>query len=198
MPKEKEAVKENKIMEIKELENQLETLKNNVAELENKIAEIKRNEDKKNKIPDVKDIPQIYDFDEYKKTAECGLRVWFVDNGGELICTDMCKESIKGNMAFPTKKFAEMFREKAQLIADCLSFKWYYDREFVPTWSRADKKNWGVYYDTFCKRYSVFNSSFYDENQVYFSSEEIAQKCAEWLNYKYFEFYNSKEDENDV
>lgn len=168
-------------MEIKELENQLKTLKSNVAELENKIAEIKRNGDKK--IPDVKDIPQIYDFDDYAKVARDLHRGWFVNNEGKLIHTSMDK-TVKSNMIFPTKEFAEIFREKAQLIADCLLFKWYYDRESVPKWGWADIKNWGIVYDTINKKYVVLYGNQYDENQIYFSTQNIAEKCAEWLNYR--------------
>lgn len=171
-----------KIMKIEELESQLETLKTTVAELENKIAEIKRNEDKK--IPDVKDIPQTYDFDDYERMSEYWYEVWILNCKCELVRTKMDEESIKkGNMIFPTVKFAEMFREKAQLIADCLLFKWLYDREFVPVWNGYDE-NFKVCFDTESKRYEAECNTRYENNNVYFSTKEIAEKCAEWLNYR--------------
>lgn len=178
-------------MKIEELESQLEILKSNVAELESKIAEIKRNENKK--IPDVKDIPQVYDFDDYMKVSKNWRRGWFTNNKGKLVYMDIDGVELEGNMLFPTEKLAEIFQQKAQLIADCLLFKWHYDREYVPVWD-GHNINWCVAYEHRVECYIVYCNLRH--NMVYFSTKEIAEKCAEWLNYKYFGIYNFKEGEN--
>ena len=165
-----------------ELENAIKNAEECITNLRNELEDLKKNHE--SAIPEnVEDIPKKYDFDDYTKVSGYWHRAWFVDTESKLIYSDVDKEGVKGNMIFPTKEFAEMYREKAQLIADCLLFKWMYDREYEPKWGWTDVKNWGISYDTDSKRYVVFYYILNDSNQIYFSSEKIAQKCAEWLNY---------------
>jgi len=185
-------------MTIKEIEQKIEEQENTLQELKKELEKTKENE---NKIPDgVKDIPQTYDFDDYERMSEYFYEAWIMNCKCELVRTIMDEESIKeGNMAFPTIKFAEMFRKKAQFIADCLLFKWHYDRNYVPDFSLSNNYEtmYAVAYDPEAKLYQWCTESYIDYNQIYFSSEEIAEKCAEWLNYKYFGVYNLKESESE-
>ena len=69
------------------------------------------------------------------------------------------------------KKFTDML----------LAFKWCYDRNYEPDWSAKNTKHC-VIYDSFSGQYSTDCRVNWSCSMVYFSSEAIAQKCADWLN----------------
>ena len=86
---------------------------------------------------------------------------------------------------FPNKEYAEMFRDKTKFIADCLHFKWLYDRnyDYEP---KAYTKEWRVCYDYDLNAYNAtWDSNRENAMTVYFSTEYLAGKCAEWLNLMY-------------
>lgn len=84
---------------------------------------------------------------------------------------------------FKTEEFAEIFREKTQFIADLLHFKWLYDRDYEPDWNNKNSDKWYIFYDNCLCGYVVsYANTLMNPETVYFSSEEIAQKCADWLN----------------
>lgn len=183
--------------------NSTKEIKKLIADHERMAAELKEMLAKKeaeeaeeagrNKIPDdVRDIPTTYPVEAYSKTPDGkGVSGFYVNAVGAILkhwhdtINDTTCINFESNFTFPTYDFAEMFREKAQLITDCVFFKWFYDRDYVPKWGWNKNKNWGVWYDTFYQVYDAFSNNLYDENQVYFSTREVAEKCAEWLNYKY-------------
>jgi hypothetical protein len=72
------------------------------------------------------------------------------------------------------KKFTDML----------MAFKWCYDRDYEPDWTTARPKYHIVYnYDANPnKRYYISMSYEYRHNTIYFSSEDIAKKCVDWLN----------------
>lgn len=83
------------------------------------------------------------------------------------------------NKAAKIKKFNDML----------MAFKWCYDRDYEPDWDyepgwTTDYAKYHVIYnsDANSKRYHVDGSYTYRNNEIYFSSEDIAQKCADWLN----------------
>ena len=77
------------------------------------------------------------------------------------------------NKAAKIKKFNDML----------MAFKWCYDREYEPDWTTDCAKYRVVYIsDADHKRYDVNRSCTYRHNEIHFSSEDIAQKCADWLN----------------
>lgn len=63
-----------------------------------------------------------------------------------------------------------------------LAFKWCWDRDYVPDWSRPYEGKFYVYYDYNTYSYRVTHRTVCRDNAVYFSSKEIAQKCCDWLN----------------
>lgn len=77
------------------------------------------------------------------------------------------------NKAARMKKFNDML----------MAFKWCYDRDYEPDWT-TDCNKYRVIYnsDTIPKRYCVNTACIYRHNEIHFSSEDIAQKCADWLN----------------
>lgn len=84
---------------------------------------------------------------------------------------------------FLSREYADEAARLYKMICMQLAFKWCHDRDYVPDWTNADKFKWYVYRDT--KNHS-YASSYVCRSKncadVYFSSEEIAQKCADWLN----------------
>lgn len=86
---------------------------------------------------------------------------------------------------FKTREYAEMFTKKAQFIADCLHFKYLYDRDYEPDWGIPFESKYYIIYDYNVNKYiDLSTSSFMNESTVYFSTREIANKCAAWLNEK--------------
>lgn len=76
--------------------------------------------------------------------------------------------------------------EQAQRIKDfndkLLAFKWCYDRDYEPDWENEDEKKYYIYYDNDNNHYDWDWNTLYDNSAIYFSTREIAQKCADWLN----------------
>lgn len=84
---------------------------------------------------------------------------------------------------FKTKKIAQLFEEKIQLIADQLYFKELHDADYVPNWNDSVKGKWYIRFNSRSSKYEYSNCSYLqNEETVYFSSKEITQKCADWLN----------------
>lgn len=127
---------------------------------------------------DVRDVPRAIIGVEFADSGTT-YRRYRVSSGmifGEYISSAYKTSDI---YFFMTERFARIFREKSELIAKCLWFKWLYDRDFVPDWKDNSCK-YGV-----CMRNGNFDVDlvrFSDFNAIYFSSIEIAQKCVEWLN----------------
>lgn len=63
-----------------------------------------------------------------------------------------------------------------------LAFKWCYDKDYVPEYKFINDEKWYVYYDTDDKQYLCDSLYAWVETAIYFSSEEIASKCCNWLN----------------
>ena len=171
------------------------------AELKEMLAKKEAEEAGQNKIPDdVRDIPTAYPIEAYSRgdrtvdsfgfsagSSDDVLGFTLGDKGG-ILCTwyntVTDEDSFESHFTFPTEALAKMFREKAQLIADCIFFKWFCDRKYIPVWW-TDKRNFCIAYDVCDKQYTVDTSLCFDNNNIYFSNRAIAEKCAEWLNYKY-------------
>lgn len=83
---------------------------------------------------------------------------------------------------FPTEEYAKNLQKLNKFNGMMLAFKWCYDRDFEPDWTDMNQFKYYIEHnsqsDSFGVRYNI-SSRF---NLVYFSSYEIAQKCAEWLN----------------
>ena len=116
-----------------------------------------------------------------------GEKYWVVDSIGSIIQFTCEANKFAGfdqatHHMFKTKDYAKLFAEKTQFIADLLHFKWLYDRDYVPDWS-SDEKRYKVYFNSELNKYTT-TYVWLDHNTeiVYFSTQEIAQKCADWLN----------------
>ena len=145
-----------------------------------KVENVKTEAEKELKKSD--EVPECY-------SVENGNEMYFVDFSGE-VCSDGFSPNYLANekhRAFKTKKIAELFAQKTQAIADQLYFKELYDANFVPDWSDGCGLKFYIVYNnsSYPKTYFVDNCCGCASGEtVYFSSYEIAQKCADWLNSK--------------
>ena len=75
------------------------------------------------------------------------------------------------------------FNEKLDKLTKLMKFKFCYDYSYNPDWSNEDELKWYVHFNTQIGEYKTNHSTTWGRpSMVYFSSEEIAQKCADWLN----------------
>lgn len=73
--------------------------------------------------------------------------------------------------------------EKLDELTKLMKFKFCYDRSYAPDWDNADELKHYVYFHAPTRKYTVSWATTWDRlSMVHFSSEEIAQKCADWLN----------------
>ena len=75
------------------------------------------------------------------------------------------------------------FNDKLDKLTKLMKFKFCYDRSYAPDWSNESEYKWFVYFNTPNGKYNYDYTVTWDRpSTVYFSSEEVAQKCAYWLN----------------
>ena len=80
-----------------------------------------------------------------------------------------------------TEELAEQAKKLKDFNDKLLAFKYCYDLDYKPDWSDNTKKYY-VYYSACDSKYMADGLSSIREPLVYFSTKEIAQKCADWLN----------------
>lgn len=82
-----------------------------------------------------------------------------------------------------TKELAEQAKELKDFNDKLLAFKYCYDLDYKPDFSGDyDNRAYYVYYDSEDDEYRYCYDSVNNKNIVYFSTGEVAQKCADWLN----------------
>jgi len=154
-----------------ELEQEIAKTKEHLEQLEKKLDEAKN----ENKVPETL---------EFTPGEDC----WFINSDVEVCAgiytrgTGYHDNRVTRRQLFKSKEFVDLFDEKSQFIADLLHFKWLYDRDYVPDLSSNELK-YEVYFDPGCNEHDsgvVYN--YPNIEVVYFSTKEIAQKCADWLN----------------
>lgn len=80
-----------------------------------------------------------------------------------------------------TKELAEQAKKLKDFNDKLLAFKYCYDLDYKPDLHNPNGDKWLIYFDI---RDGVYKYLWDNDkvNVVYFSSKEIAQKCADWLN----------------
>lgn len=190
-------------MTIKEIEKKIAEQENALQELKNELKKAKEN---KNKIPDdVKDIPLWFSDDEvpicnYYDKSDGGIETYYqyymIDEDGSGADDEFSNKQgwIESDVQekrriFLDWDYAKDFRDKTQLIADCNYFKFRYDHDYKPDWSNCYEVKYYVYYDRvnqwYCWGENREEDCYEDLGVTYFSTAEIAEKCANWLNYLY-------------
>lgn len=156
-----------------ELEKRLESAEKQMIGLQDEIQNLKA------KLAEAKDEPEIPDFPVFFVEP-----LYFVNSRSEIvgdeyrICTGIVEH---GFNAFHTKEYAQEFADKCKLIAMMLHCKWHLDRDFVPDFDNSDDK-FTVWYDHFDSKWTIDSQEIHETPSIYFSTEEAAQKAADWLN----------------
>jgi len=83
---------------------------------------------------------------------------------------------------YPTEEYALMAQKMKIFNDKLLAFKWCYDRDYQPDWSDAKECKYMIRFDYNDGYYIVDTYFTWYYPAVYFSSAEIAQKCADWIN----------------
>lgn len=124
------------------------------------------------------------------KEDYCNGRKYYLNNQSEVdsINRGNSFEEVEGLCQSPyqyylTKELAEQAKKLKDFNDKLLAFKYCYDRDYKPVFSGDyDNRAYYVYYDSEDKEYNCDWDNISNRNVVYFSSEEIAQKCCDWLN----------------
>ena len=164
-------------MTIEEFETKISAIQNAINGVQSELDDIRK---KLEKLPDEDDVPEMLDFED-------GEKMYFLDRYGLVFDSVYYSEfnhyENEKHSLFKSRGMAELFAEKTQFIADLLYFKELYDRDYVPDWDTDNEK---YYISLHSGEYFVIGSTYFlDTFTVYFSSKEIAEKCADWLNRKY-------------
>lgn len=128
------------------------------------------------------DAPETLDF-------QYGETVYYLGEFGG-ICVDTFDETLEKfaetHMIFKSHEQAREFVAKVQYIADLMFWRELHDtKDFVPDWESGSHKpciarlHDGTYTATY--------NTIFDCGTVYFSSINVAQECADWLNSKRLE-----------
>lgn len=82
-----------------------------------------------------------------------------------------------------TRELAEQAKKLKDFNDKLLAFKYCYDSDYKPNFNDDyDNRTYYVFYDSDEEKYDWTWTSVSNYNVVYFSTKEIAQKCADWLN----------------
>lgn len=156
-----------------EIQNEIEKTQKQLAALQEKLKEAE------NEVPEKLDISN-------------GDRYDYVYSDGSISWTNYARTSladinrVRNHRAFLSEEYAREFAEKTQFVADMLHFKWLYDKDYKPDLNDGFKCKYCIYYNSDTKQFeSGFNTGYSHTESVYFSTNELARRCAEWLNKKY-------------
>lgn len=134
------------------------------------------------------DKQEIPDFPEFNR----GDVVYKMDD-----CFDVMEESHGGGKGdkdftgydarfyndFHAEDYGLEFRRKCLMLAMMMHCKWYLDREYVPDWEPdTSSEKCYVIFDNCDNKFKVRTRYAEESVEVYFSTDEAAKKCAEWMN----------------
>lgn len=166
------------------LENKIKDCEETINELMQKLHELKQEvKQSKNIIEkDIRDIstdeiPFYFTRNEYNKYA------WVVNYDGNISQIPCDALRMENNRYFLSAEDAEEFSCKTSFIARCMYFKRRYDRDFIPDWNNQSQHKWYLIYDHFIEDYRIASAESFETSLVYFSSKDVAQKCADWLKH---------------
>lgn len=127
----------------------------------------------------------------FKYKEDLKQNAWWLDACG--YCKNNLNHGVDFNetdlnpfMYYPSRTYAKMAQTSKILYDTTLAFKWCYDRDFKPDWSNNQEKRYYLSFDHFMGIFVIREAYSLDNpGSVYFSSEEIAKACANWLNDTY-------------
>ena len=146
-----------------------------IAEANKLIAEVKNSNDDENILAG------------YINAFTTQDRMYYIDSEGDVdyVLHRLPFDATDSNPYgyYPTKELAEQAKAMKEFTDKLLAFKYCYDADYKPVFSGDyDNHAYFVYYDSEDGKYDYDWDSVCSRNIVYFSSREIAQKCADWLN----------------
>lgn len=154
---------------------------NNIAERANKLVE------EFNNAPEQADVIDD-DFLKDYNTVQPNDNIYYIDQYCEIqVGATGNKSTIQNSfdahpyLNYHTEEYAEKALKLKKFNDMLLAFKWCYDRYYVPDWT-AKKLNYCIGYDSAKGRYDICSYVSWLYSMVYFSSRDIALKCADWLN----------------
>lgn len=152
-------------------QERIKELKKQIEEINAEINELERDDTLEQYESDISWGSDRYTLDEFGRVKTLEPIIGFNSDAYNPYCHYMTEEY--ANKAAKIKKFNDML----------MAFKWCYDRDYEPDWTTNCAKYRVAYnFNANPKRYCIDWSYKYDSNIIYFSSEDIAQKCADWLN----------------
>ena len=168
----------NRKDKIKELEEYL----NKAFNLLNEIKEEEK----------VKEANEKNILEEYRATlCNEGSTVYAIDEFNDIIDGKVPSgadfpslETIDRCANYPTKEIAKQSLALKSFNDKLLAFKYCYDKDYKPNWNNDYERKYYVYVNHHSKE-PYFDCSYCTAccyNDVYFSSEEIAKKCCDYLN----------------
>ncbi len=128
-------------IEMKQLEAKIEQLGKELETVESKRKSVEVPETLDWEDGDTYYYPTYYGMETGRYTDEC-------DSG-----------AAQAHTIFPLQKYAEIFHEKTQFIADLLHFKWLYDRDYTADWNNEKSKKWCIFYNSCHCKYTIHNLS---------------------------------------
>lgn len=160
-------------MTAEELQAQISAMRDSIQAQQEKLDELEKQLDSADELDDIDKPLEIDSCDTVYYVTEAGtISIMYGAS------TNVPFYNVR-HRTFKQLKYAEMYREKTQFIADLLHFKWLYDRDYEPDWGHAQ---WTI--TKYDDKYVSVLSAWEQDNCIYFSNKEIAQKCADWLNKK--------------
>lgn len=166
-----------------ELEKRLESAEKQMIGLQDEIQNLTA------KLAEVQDEPKIPDFPEFTVGDDYYPHIRWESTPRkhtvDCLHEEFCKKPLTVEMNyfhFHSAEYYHYFESKCKLIAMMLHCKWYCDKEVVTDFSDDALDKWCVWYDHFSDEWSVDSQLTHESTTVYFTTEEAAQKCAEWMN----------------
>jgi len=147
------------------------------------LDEIKRLKEKLAEL-DKQEIPDFPEFDrgDIMYTLDPYFDVMEGNHGGGKGDKDFTGDDAQFYNYFHTADYAHELRIKCLMIAMMLHCKWYVDRDYVPDFTDLLEDKWFLFYDHVDGCFKVIIDCNCDNGSVCFSTEEAAQKCADWMN----------------
>lgn len=95
---------------------------------------------------------------------------------------DFIRDDARFYNAFHTGDYAHELRRNCLMLAMMYHCKWYVDRNYVPDFTNSSEDKYFLFYDHVdgCFKYGL--DCIIDNGSISFSTEEAAQKCADWMN----------------
>lgn len=130
-------------------------------------------------------------LEKYISAFSGGKHTFALDSDEGKVIERMCwyhRTAVNPFAAYLSKDFADYAAVAKKFLDACLAFKWCHDAEYNPDWDNSKETKWYLVWDYGVSRFVVFHTqSFQALSTVYYSSRDIAQTCADWLNYFFFQ-----------